>query len=232
MSNFLSTPTYLRQRSFIRFIVSLLFFCSLSFLFSCKGTINYFNYVSELRSNVLLAKSEQFALRIYAVTKESPYSADGVPRETFSRMEAHLIAPEGNKTTQLTFQVDEHSYTGEMSYDMVKGEYYYSCPVDVSSLNSLLCLIKYGDEEKEFTATSVLTENTLTPQSALTKVQNENQELFLSLTDKYGFAGEICLRLIYEGSPYYYVGITDRNGNCTAFLMNAETGKILAKRQS
>lgn len=227
MNNFLSA-----SRGFLRVIVTLLFLFSLPLLFSCKTPINYFNSVSELRSNVLLAKSENLSLRIYAVTKESPYSADGVPRETFSRMEAYLIAPEGNKTTQLTFQIDEHSYNGEMSYDMVKGEYYYSCPVDVSSLKSLLCLIKYGAEEKELTATSVLTENTLTPQNALTKVQSENQELFLSLTDKYGFSGEICIRLIYEGSPYYYIGITDRNGNCTAFLMNAETGNILAKRQS
>ena len=52
------------------------------------------------------------------------------------------------------------------------------------------------------------------------------------MTDKYGFTGEIYLRLIYEETAYYYVGIIDRNGNIYAFLVNAQTGKILAKRQS
>ena len=51
------------------------------------------------------------------------------------------------------------------------------------------------------------------------------------MTDKYGFSGEIYLRLIYEDSPYYYVGVINRNSEVNAFLLNAETGKILAKRK-
>ena len=171
-------------------------------------------------------------MRVYAVMKESPYSPDGIPRETFSRLEAYLSTPEGNKTTNITFQIGEQAYCGEMSYDMVRGEYYYACPIDASMQSSLRCFIKYGDEEKELTANSVLTESTIKPQDALKKLQTEKTELFSSLTDKYGFAGEIYLRLIFEGSPYYYIGVMDRNGNCNAFLMNAETGKILAERQS
>lgn len=194
--------------------------------------MNYFNYVSELRSNIFLGKTETLSLRIYAVMKESPYAMDGIPRETFSRLEAHMVAPEGNKTATITLQVGENSYTGEMSYDMVKGEYYYACNADLSSCKELLCLIEYGDEQKEITATSVLNENTITPQAALKELQSKRKELFSSLTDKHGFAGEIYLRLLFEGSPYYYIGVIDRNGNCNAFLMNAETGKILAHRQS
>ena len=53
-----------------------------------------------------------------------------------------------------------------------------------------------------------------------------------SMTDKYGFTGEIYIRLIYEDAPYYYVGIIDRNGTINAFLLNATSGKILAKRQT
>jgi hypothetical protein len=229
MNNFLFSLNSFRKKTIFHLAILLLLF-TLPCMASCKKKINYFDYVSELRSNVFLARSETLSLRVYAITKESPYSAGGVPRETFSRMEAYLVAPEGNKTTSLTFQIEEQSYSGEMSYDMVKGEYYYACSVDLSKLTSLLCLIKYGEDEVQLTATSILTENTLTPHDALTKIYDENVELFTSLTDKHGFAGEICLRLIYEGAPYYYVGIIDRKGNCNAFLMNAETGKILAKR--
>jgi hypothetical protein len=131
---------------------------------------------------------------------------------------------------QISLQINEGTYTGEMSYDIVKGEYYYACSIDISTQKEVPCHIQYGEREIELTATSVLTGNTLKPQEALKKLENENLQLFSSLTDKYGFAGEIHLRLISEGSPYYYIGIIDRNGNCNAFLMNAETGKILAHR--
>ena len=119
-----------------------------------------------------------------------------------------------------------------MSYDVVKGEYYYACPVDVSTQKELLCQIKYAESQTELTAVSILTPSTLSPQAALNKIQVEKGEVFSSLTDKYGFAGEIYLRLLFEDAPYYYIGIIDRQGNCTAFLMNAETGKILAERQT
>ena len=199
---------------------------------ACSKEINYFDYVSELRSNIFVTKSDSFSLRIYAVCKESPYSTDGIPRETFTRLEAYLITPEGNKQTHIRLQIEDNYYEGEMSYDIVKGEYYASFPIDASTLQEIPCFVQYGDEEKELTATSILTPNTISPQEALKKVQTEKAELFLSLTDKYGFSGEIYLRLLFEDSPYYYVGIIDRQGNCTAFLMNAETGKILAKRQT
>ena len=65
----------------------------------------------------------------------------------------------------------------------------------------------------------------------LQNLQKTESELFSSLTDEYGFAGEIYIRLIFEERPYYYLGVIDRNGKITAFLLSAETGKILAKRQ-
>jgi uncharacterized membrane protein YkoI len=53
-------------------------------------------------------------------------------------------------------------------------------------------------------------------------------EIFLR---KYGFTGEICIRLLYEDAPYYYVGVIGQNGKTTAFLLNGKTGKLLAKRE-
>lgn len=232
MSILLFSKKHSQKRWFrLAFAVVYLFIFLISFS-ACKKSIDYFDYVSELRSNIFIAKTEAFTLRIYAVRKESPYSTDGVPRETFTRMEAHLIAPEGDKPTQICFQINEKPLEGEMSYDVVKGEYYYACPIDVSTQKELLCQINYGEAQIELTATSVITPSTLSPQAALNKIQAEKGEVLSSLTDKYGFAGEIYLRLLFEDAPYYYVGIIDRQGNCTAFLMNAETGKILAERQT
>ena len=117
-----------------------------------------------------------------------------------------------------------------MSFDNVKGEYFYSCTLDVSNATELPCRIEYGDVTVETTARSIRNTNTLNAKEILSILRTEESELFASMTDKYGFSGEIYLRLIYEDSPYYYVGIIERNGTAHAFLINAQTGKILAKR--
>ena len=221
-----------KHNAFKRLTLLLCIIVLFAFTTACKQTINYFDYVSELRSNIVIAKTESLSLRIYATVKESPYTTDGIPRETFPRMEAHLITPEGNKTVEISMAIGENTYGGEMSYDFVKGEYYYAHSIDVSSQKSIVCHIQYGEEKLTLTASSVITENTIHPNDALKKLQTEKSELFSSMTDKYGFAGEIYLRLLFEDSPYYYIGVIDRQGKCTAFLMNAETGKILAERIS
>lgn len=210
----------------------LLLLCLSSCLFACHKEINYFDYVSELRRNVLLASDEEFSLRVYSVFKESPYSADGVPRETNVRTELWLVAPSGEKECSVSFEIDGKTHGGEMSYDQVKAEYYFACPLDIAALSSLTCSITHGETERELTAQSVLGEKTLSPEAVLKNLVTAESELFASMTDKYGFAGEIYLRLIYEDSPYYYVGVIDRSGKTNAFLINATSGKILAKRES
>ncbi len=213
-----------------------LFVCLLlllgGFLSSCKRSIDYFDYVSELRENIFLCKTEEFSLRIYAVTKEHPYVMDGVKKELSTRVEAYLVPPEGMQTCHLTFTFEGNEYGGEMSFDNVKTEYYFSCTLDVAQASELPCRITYGEKTLEMTAKSVRSSETLTPQNVLKTLETSEANLFTSLTDEYGFAGEIYVRLIYEDAPYYYVGIIDREKNVHAFLINANTGKILAKRSS
>ena len=229
---FKTKPRLLRSKILIRFLlVCAALLCALSFV-GCKKTIRYADYVSELRSNIFLAKTETLSLRIYSVNKETPYAADGVPQETSQRTEVYLVAPTGDKVCTLFFTVDGKEYGGEMSFDNVRAEYYFYCTVDTSALREIVCKINYGDEESELTAKSVRTENTLSHTDILNGLLSAEKALFEGLTDKYGFAGEIYIRLIFEETPYYYVGVIDRNGNITAFLINGETGKILAKRTS
>ena len=216
----------------IKILSLLLLFCASLLLIGCKEEIRYADYVSELRSNIFLAETENFSLRVYSTIKESPYIADGIPRETNQRTEFYLLAPEGDKQSQLTFSIDGKEYGGEMSFDNVKAEYYLFCPLDTSKFSEISVCIQYGEERIELQAKSVLNADTLPPFTVLSRLQTEEKTLFSALTDKYGFAGEIYIRLLYEDAPYYYVGVIDRSGNVTAFLINATNGKILAKRQS
>ncbi len=229
MKIFFKATELMRKNIFFLLLPLLVLF--LPSIAGCTQEIVYFDFVSELRSNLFLARTEEFSLRIYSVFKESPYAADGVAQPTAPRFEAYLVAPSGDKRAELYFTVEKKTCGGEMSYDGVKGEYYYGCTLDVSALTAIDCVVTYGEEEIKLTAASVLTKDTLSPKAALNKLYAACSEPFLALTDKYGFAGEIYLRLIYEDFPYYYVGVIDREGNIQAFLLNAETGAILARRQ-
>lgn len=226
---FTSKKTFIPLKRICACCIALIF----PFIFTaCNRKTEYFSYVSELRDNVFLGECEQISLRAFSLIKESPYLTDGIPCETNVRTEVYVVAPSADKVCEIAFNVGGTPFAGEMSYDNVKGEYFYACPVSTSLLTSIEFSISYGEEAYTITANSVRESQTLSPKDTLNAVVNAETELFSNLTDKYGFTGEIYMRLIYEETPFYYVGVIERNGNVTAFLLNANTGKIIAKRQS
>lgn len=232
MNNFLNHHFSFSPKQKRRFFCLTLLICLIVFFCGCNRSIDYFSYVSELRANLLLAQDEQFSVRVYSLYKEQPYIADGIKQECVERTEIRLIAPSGEQTCQISFTFDGKEYGGEMSFDNVKCEYFYACPLNIGECETLALQICYGETQTTLNAQSVLSKDALRAKDALNKLIEAEKELFESMTDRYGFAGEIYLRLLYEDAPYYYIGVMDRNGGTHAFLMNALTGKILARRQS
>lgn len=213
------------------FVIVATGFCFFLPIFKNATALDYFDYVSELRSNILTAETELYSLKIYAVEKEYPYSADGIKRETTARTEIYFTAPSGDKTCKISFFLNGEKREGEASYDNVKAEYFLSDPVDCSSVESLDLNISYGEDSFTMTAKTVKTDKTLSPRQALTKLRENAPSTFENLTIENAFVGEIYLRLISEDAPYYYIGLIEKNGNIQAYLLNSETGKILAKRE-
>jgi len=199
---------------------------------ACQKSVNYFDYVSELRNNILLASDESFTLRVHSVQRETPYLADGIPKEKAILTEVRLDADGQKGVCTIEFSFNGKSYGGEASYDNVKSEYFYSCSLDTSNAKEIAFKIGFEDTVYELTAKSVLDGNALTPKKILSVLQTEEKRLFTDMTDKYGFKGEIYVRLIYEDAPYYYVGVVSREKKTIAFLLNAKTGKILARREA
>ena len=208
----------------------LLLFLLLTSAYACEKSVDYFTYVSELRNNIFLAEKDGFSLRIYSVVKESPYAADGIVRETSARTEIYLLTPDNTQNYNLQVHMDGKAYGGELSYDNVKSEYYLFFTLNIATQTEIRCTLTYQNTQVEFAAKSVLNADMVAPNTILKAVYVYDTALFESMTDKYGFKGEIHLRLLYEDAPYYYVGIINRDGEIYAFLVNATTGKVLAKR--
>lgn len=194
--------------------------------------LDYFDYVSELRSNILIAETENYTLRAYAVEKEYPYTPDGIRRDVTKRAEIYFVAPSGEKNCSVSFCADGNTYGGEAAYDNVKAEYFFSVSADLSNLQSLEFKVEYGEEKFSLTASTVKRESTLTPRQVLEKLRENEPSVFTELTTSDGFVGEIYIRLISENEPYYYIGLIEKSGKIQAYLLNSDTGKILAKRES
>ncbi len=220
------------RRAFISTLALLFVVAFLTLFSSCKKSEDYVSYLSEYRSNLFFAETEHFSVRAYALEKEHPFVADGMVGEKTKRAEVYITTKDGSENCMILFHANNHEYGGEASYDSVKREYFYSCAVDISSLTSIPLSVQFGDSKYEVTAHSVKKPDTLNGEQILNLLRAQEAELFTSLTDKNGFSAEIHLRLLYEETPYYYVGVVEKTGKITAFLLDADTGAILAKRES
>lgn len=210
-----------------------IFLSVFTFLFSgCTKTPDYYSYVSEHRKNLLLCSLDDYKLKIYATEKEYPYHADGVKRPTSTVAEFFFYAPSGENSYLLSFYYDGKPYGGEFSYDSVKRHYYFSCPTDLSTAKSLAVEISCGEEKLSLNAATVLLETTLSGKAVLERVVLKENALFSSLTEKREFLGEIFLRVLHEENVYYYVGVATKEGKIYAFLVDGESGEIIAKRQN
>lgn len=207
-----------------------------------KKSFNLFSYVSELRDNVFYAESEAdgehaFHLCVYSYLREQPYLSDGATGKTERVAEFYFTAKDGSTPYVLHYFLPEKATEGggEMSYDDVKRRFYYICSEDLSEISALDATVtneKTG-EEIPFRATSAKTAGTLSPQETIAVFENAESEKISSMKSNGVFCGEIRIRLIIsEEKTYYYVGLIDENGATFSYLLDGETGRILAKRES
>ena len=226
----------MRKRAFFLRLTAFfsLLFCLIPLFFftGCNTPIDYFEYVSEYRGNVLYATGENFDLKIYSTEREYPYAADGIKRETSHVTEVFFAAESGEKTYSVSFHYDGKSYGGECSYDAVKSRYYFSCAADLSNAQALAIELQSGETTYALNAVSVLTEQTLSGREIVQKTAEKEKDLFSSLTDNKRFFGEIYLRVLFEEKVYYYLGIVTESGKIHSFLLDGTTGNIIAKRQN
>ncbi len=212
-------------------IALLLPFILLGFWTGCAPkTVDYFSYVSECREDVYLAQNDALFLKIYASRQESPYLLDGYASPLQDRTEFYLYGISGDKSVYITWTLQGETAQGEMAYDHVKNAFFLHIPTPSFSLSSIPVRISFGETTSDLTAVSVRKSDWLSGEGLLAKVLSIEQERLRALTQKNLFLGEIRLRLIFEDAPYYYVGITDRNGETYALLCDGISGKILAKK--
>ena len=193
---------------------------------ACAKKTDYFDYVSELRSDLFVASEEEFTLSVACITRESPYINDGIKATMCQVIEITLDGDADEYSVLLDGGVG-----GEMSFRNTRGDFYYSQSVTSFPKDSVNLRVEWEGNTREIVATSVKTEHTLTPQAALdSALKGEQQTLERMKTDG-AFRGEFYVRLLRRDKNYYYVGIVDTKGKMISLLLDSESGQLLARHE-
>ena len=195
-------------------------------LTACGG-YDYSAHISEAKSDLFCAETDEFTV---TVSREYPYVADGITCPMNSVMEVSLVPAKSQICDYEVYLLGETTWGGETSFRTYAGDYFYSESVRKFPEGSVTVQIKWEDETRELTATSVKNEKTLSVNEILEYAIKAEKETVKQMTRDGNFLGEFYIRLLRRNINYYYVGITDLNGTTVSLLLDSETGEVLAKR--
>ena len=215
-----------------RYSAFLLLIGVLPALAACGKAMDYSGYISEARSDIFRAETEEFTVTLSCISREYPYASDGIACPRTDVVEISLIPSAAEITDYSVYVVGETEWGGEASFRNVYGDWYYSESVTSFPTGSVSLRIEWDDNVRELVATSVKNEETLSVKEALDHAVSAEKERIDRMTADGAFHGEFYVRLVRRDTNYYYVGIVGTDGNITSLLLNGETGEVLARRES
>ncbi len=213
------------------FFLTLFFAAAMLLPLSGCGETDYFQYVSDCRSDLFLARTEDFEVTVSCLTREYPFAQDGYAGALGKTVEATLVENTLSDATYEIYFLEDVPRGGEMSFRSVSSDRYYSRGVEEFPKDTISLRIVRDGKSQEIAATSVKNQKTLSPFAALEFALSAEKDAVKKLTSGNRFAGELHVRLIRRDKNYYYVGIVDRNKRTVCMLLDSETGKVLARRE-
>ncbi len=198
-------------------------------LSGCGGHYDYSQHISEVKSDIFCAETEEFTLTAACVSREYPYCADGIACPMSNVIEISLVPAERQNTEYFVY-IGEIG--GEMSVRNAQGDYFYSESIDVFPEGSVSVIVEWGEERREIAITSVKNEKTISVGDALSYAVEAEKETISRMTKGGVFLGEFHIRLLRRDKNYYYVGIVDRDGETVSLLLDSESGSVLARRDT
>ena len=207
--------------------------CALAFvpLFcACSPKIDYYSHASEIRSDIFRAEAEDFTLTVSCISREYPYVSDGIAAPKTNLLEISLATDLREEFS--VYLIGDTKIGGETSFRNTRGDYFYSEGVKQFPDTAVTVRVEWKDGSREFTATSVKNERTLTPKEALNKALSNEKETLAGMTKNGQFEGEFYVRLLRRDKNYYYVGIVSKDAGVISLLLDGESGEVLARRES
>ena len=215
-----------------KIICALLLVSALFINASCKKSLDLNVYVSQLRLGVYQGVSENFDLTLYSESKEKPFAIDGFVGEMGNVL---IVKLNGTKTlsdgVKITVKYDDYECSGEFKLNPVNST--YTAEIEVENLPNtpnVLAFIETEEVKEQVSLVSKVSASKLDYKSVLKFVQDSDAETVKKLFTS-NVSTEIHIRIIPEkGKNYYYVGFNNKDGSISAYLVDGETGEVLARR--
>ena len=203
-------------------------------LSACNSKPDYLSYVSELRKDVFIGEQDNFYVVVYAGSKESPATFDGIKQDSLLCLGFKIIQKEdiGSQIT-VKFNVGDKQYSAPLTFNPVKSTLF--CDVVVSALpeKNFTVEVCYGEESVTVNTVSQLNENTVSYTRALESAASKGEDFLKEHTQKGVLKAEIVIRLLCEnGKNYYYVGFICDKGLKKAYLIEGSTGEVIAEKDN
>lgn len=199
--------------------------------FTACGSYDYTAHISEARSDLFCAETEEFSVTLSCVTREYPYVSDGITCPQTNVVEVSLVPARAAICDYEIYVLGDGVLGGEASFRSYAGDFFYSESVAAFPEESVTIQIKWEDQTRELTATSVKNEKTLSVKEILKCAIAAEKKTVEGLKQNGNFLGEFYVRLLRRNTNYYYVGIIDREGKTISLLLDSETGELLARRE-
>ena len=219
------------MKIFKKFLLILTIFATLFttiLLSSCKKQDNYFNYLTECRSDIFLGEKNGLKLK---ATYGFILKEKSVEKAKHYQLKFTLF---GNikdfSTYSLVFNYKGLEYKSNFSLDALSNTLYCQFDINDFAEKTFSVEVVLTSIREQIELSSIVPKNTLPPTEALNILWKNQPELMNSFIKDGVFNGELILRVIVkENAPYYYIGIKQRE-KLIAFLLDGFTGKELAVR--
>ncbi len=210
----------------------LLVLCAPLLFSACGKKYDYTAHISELRSDIFMAETDEFSVTLSCVSREHPYAADGVACPRSDIVEISLVPAVKAETFSVFFKTETGEQGGEVSFRNACGDWFFSESVNAFPQNTVSLRVVWDKETREITATSVKNDKTISYTDALGFALEAEKDRIGRMTSGGAFLGEFHVRLLRRDKNYYYIGIVDTEGDTLSLLLDSESGEILARRDT
>ncbi len=200
---------------------------------SCKNSIDLTVYVSEVRSGIYDGAINNYNVSVYATEREDPFIADGFVGTVKKILTVKLEGVNSSiDDASITLNYDDYEVSGNFVYSPLSGKYVAEIFVDkLPATPTVKGSLKSGDNTFDLELKSKVLSGNLTYKEVLEKVKDQDAKRVEELFNNKSVATEIHIRLISDNTKnYYYVGFSEKSGKIYAYLVDAKTGEILAKK--
>lgn len=206
-------------------LIALLFILS-----ACSGNNGLVHYVSEFRPKIYYTGEKDYTLYAYFSVREYPYETDGICAKTEELAEIVLYAADNTQEYEIYFEINGKTYGGDISYNAVEKNYYFSCSCPVPSTEEISFRLSSTNGEITLKAKDLTASSKLSLLDITKIIQREFNDFIKENTDRFGFHGEVCIRTVFDEKISYFIGVYTRKNECVFLLIDGVTGEVLIKK--